>query len=509
VSATVTEKERQVIPRWREFRQALRHGELVGAGQAGESSAPEDEVIKRLRRDWERNRSTPFAGELVSAGVVLGNHKSALDAAEYLLRSEQPSDGIAQGIARYIVGRGLVDEGLGEAIPFELHSAQVRQRIRQLRGWLREDPRNGFWWVDLARSYAVLGQEKGADRAMERALSLTPDNRFVIRSASRLYLHLGEHERAWEVLKRSVAYTRDPWLLAAEIATASTLGVTAKSLRLGRLILKEEDYQARQTAELSSAIATLELKNGKSREAKRLFAHSLISPTENVIAQAEWALPHVTSLEIPVHLQQMVGAHEARFVDSKRKGRWADAMEEVQGWLWDQPFSSRPAMYGSYIASMCLEDFELSARLAEFGLTASPDDPVLLNNAAVALANLSQTDEAWKRYRKIDASLLSAQSTIVHLATEGLLWFKTGFPNRGGVLYQEAIQKSREMRETKLAILGSIYFARQLVEGGVRDGLVAAKEALELASKCEDKDVQAAASFLLRRIESQRVPRVS
>jgi hypothetical protein len=58
---------------------------------------------------------------------------------------------------------------------------------------------------------------------MMTALQLAPQNRHVLRSAARLFLHVGDPECAHDLVARNDATKNDPWLIAAEIAIAYLL----------------------------------------------------------------------------------------------------------------------------------------------------------------------------------------------------------------------------------------------------------------------------------------------
>src|SRR5439155_22265534 len=96
-----------------------------------------------------------------------------------------------------------------------------RSRIRVLRQRSIAEPRNAFVWVDLALLYTTLGLRDQAARAIRIALALAPEDRFVLRCASRFLVHIGDAERAHHILKRSEATPYDPWLMAAEFAVSS------------------------------------------------------------------------------------------------------------------------------------------------------------------------------------------------------------------------------------------------------------------------------------------------
>ena len=156
--------------------------------------------------------------------------------------------------------------------------------MHDVRRKLNAYPRNPILWTNLARLYTSLGVQDKATRAMRVALSLAPENRFILRAASRLCLHQGEPEEAHQILLRAPNLTADPWLLAAEIATASARGKTSRLVKTGRNLLESPRHSPFDLSELASALGTLEIMEGNRRAAHRLITVSLGKPTENSIA---------------------------------------------------------------------------------------------------------------------------------------------------------------------------------------------------------------------------------
>ena len=100
-----------------------------------------------------------------------------------------------------------------------------------MRGELAEYPRNPLLWSDLSRLYTSVNSKDKATRSMQVALSLARNDRFVLRGASRLFLHQGEKEKAHKLLESAETLKADPWILAAEIATASAYNKTSKYIK--------------------------------------------------------------------------------------------------------------------------------------------------------------------------------------------------------------------------------------------------------------------------------------
>jgi hypothetical protein len=92
---------------------------------------------------------------------------------------------------------------------------------------------------------------------MDVALRLAPDDRFILRSAARLLVHVGDSDGALEVLRHSDRTKIDPWLSAAEISIASTADRPSRFAKSAAHIVTGDRFPARQTTELASALATL------------------------------------------------------------------------------------------------------------------------------------------------------------------------------------------------------------------------------------------------------------
>jgi predicted permease len=123
--------------------------------------------------------------------------------------------------------------------------------------------------------------------------SLSPNSRFVLRSAARLYLHANEPDRAHNLLLKAESTPFDPWLIAAELAIAPIAKVGPEFAYEAGWVLNSENYAPIHVTELASSLATLELADGNRRKARKLFQRALQSPTENSIAQVDWAAKQV------------------------------------------------------------------------------------------------------------------------------------------------------------------------------------------------------------------------
>jgi tetratricopeptide (TPR) repeat protein len=484
MNTLLPDKDRRVIPRWREFRTTLEIGELDGR--------PIDLTVfdgrgffEEKLENWRHEPRIETAADLVTAALVLGRHRDAEDAARFLLLPDGQATAAVKTIAEMVLApedqAGRVN--LAETKDIDTEAEVVRLRIRTLRAQLRDDPRNGLHWVDLSRAYSMLGQRERSVRAMERALALTRDNRFVLRSAARLFVHIDEPDRAHQVVMRADSTREDPWLLSTEIAVAAVAGRKPLLVRQGRHLLARGDFPPVQTTELSSALATLEMSAGDMKQARRLFKDSLVDPTDNSLAQAGWAATKITGVDVPAQLLEKPRSFEARALQETLEGRWQSAIRQYHEWLLDEPFSSRPAAFGSYLASVAEDNYRLAEEFALRGLRANPDDPVLLNNLAVALVGEGRIDDARAAFSKIGEVPETLRSMLS--ATAGLFKFRSGDTAEGRRLYREAMTHARRSGDRRTEALAAVHLAREELLAGTDH----APESLRAAAKvCEGLD---------------------
>lgn len=479
------ETERRIVPRWHSFAATIRRGELSPLGDVHKGLQDARGDFEEKWTAWHRSRSVSYATDLVGSALVLDRPDQVKEAAQFI-RNYPRASLAAKTLAERVLDPNYLP--LAEDVPDirETGRQTIWARIRNLRQRLTNDPRNAMAWCDLALDYAVLGIHSRAQSSMNNGLALAPENRFVLRSACRLFVHLDDSEHAHAVLSNSASSQEDPWIMAAEVATASAAGRTSRLLRKARQAISDGGHRPWDLNELSSAVATVELHAGSDKKARKLFRRSLLEPTENAIAQAEWASTRLVGLEVDSTLLAAPESFEARARDAFERRDWKQALAESWEWYFDQPFSSEPAVFGSYAAAVGLQDFGSSAEFAAEGLQANPHDPVLRNNFAVALANLGQLDRAVEEFSQIKAtSQLDPDDRVMLLATAGLLSYRLGDIGKGRALYLEAIERASALSKPGLAAVAAMFFAREESLLGGEIFTTAFRRALELEEEAK------------------------
>ncbi len=457
MSGTMGSVDRQILPRWRTAHESAKLGELAPAAISPAVAPAVIQELKTKEATWNRHGDIWAASEFVTASLMALQPDRSIRAAAFLVEADTKPV-LANIGARAL--SALAEQGQ-QAEQLSLYPGMVRQEVAFLKRRLALDPRNAMAWADLALGYAVLGQSRKAQWAMETALRIAPSNRFLLRSAARLFVHQDDAERAHRLLVGPARSGNDPWLMAAELAVAAVAGREPRSRRVARSAIEGERFAPRELTEAASALATSELGAGSARKARKLFRNALRDPNENSLAQAEWATSQLPGLVAEDRLEQEPTAYEARAHVYYDTGEFTSAVREARAWLMDEPFAEEPATFGSCVAEMGLRDYPLAIEFATLGLNANPHNATLVNNLAYALIEHGELEKAGATLRQISAPPLSDSIGVTWRATEGLLSYRRGDAEQGRREYQEAIDTSHRLGLQERQAMATMMLARE------------------------------------------------
>lgn len=449
--------ERRIVPRWRSLATTLRLNEL-GPSTSPKLIAPSsnEAILEKRLTAWNGTRDLVTASELLEAEITSGGEEgAATSAAQYILGRDD-----ATPMLRRLAELGLAHFNSASQVASNWlpHSKKA-----SLRAQLIAYPRNPLVWAELSLLDLLSTRRRFAVRDMLVALQLAPNNRHVLRSAARLFLNLGQPDRALATLRGTDRTLEDPWLMAAEIAVASVNGMSSVALGRGRKLLSSSDFSDWDLSELSGAIATEEMLAGRNKRARDLFRRSAIEPTGNALAQVAWASPKfggelVTS---PTYTEE---GDEAQAITSSQVGDVASVLDSCQKWATSEPYSIRPFEMASAAAAE-REMYDETLDLANRGLRIRPLAPWLLNNKAFALINKGRLVEAEAVLSKVPAS--EEFASLARIANEGLIQIKLGNIERGEAKYVEAVLGFRKTGNSRLAAVAGCYLAKALADAQV------------------------------------------
>jgi tetratricopeptide (TPR) repeat protein len=438
VTSRVDDGHRRLVPRWRYSNRVIVGFEQSGDPRDGSRMRPMFASIDPIVLAWRIEPSYVSASDLLSAAVVAARPELAVAPSEWLLSRgfSIPAD-VKETAQRILTPADLeLPERLPEQ-PLEVGTQDARAVIALNRQLLAAYPRSASRWTDLSLAHSVLGNRDKALRAMQTALSIEPNNRVVLRAAIRLLIHLGKAEEALELLQRHPRTRSDPWLLSQDISVANIVGEDPYFLKQSRRLLRDETLPAGHLTELASAVATFDGGTADLKYARKLHRLSLIAPTDNVLAQIEWLRQRDPSLPQAMSASTR-GAMEANFWRTLVAGEWEPALNAVYQWQNDEPYSTRPAMAGSFLLSSILSDYKGAEKFAKFGLRADPGDPLLMNNLVVAKARQYDLFGAASIFKKIRPD--DRLNTFTYKATQGLMKYAAGDELGGAEDYEDSLR---------------------------------------------------------------------
>jgi tetratricopeptide (TPR) repeat protein len=494
VKGRLEKEKRDIIPRWRTFWAATRSDAQLSSARI--SAAPkynesDQDSYEAAVRDFDDGQSVWDAGDPLLMALARHDDATAKRIATFILAHQDEAVPSLSKIANNVLNPKS-----------EMQDADgAKARIPRLRRRLSAFPRNAIAWADLALDQTLLGNFSHAERAMRAALHLAPDNRFILRSASRFYIHQDDLEQAHNLLARSSATPDDPWLLAAEIATARSAGVTSRFIKRAHNLLEGHNFHQHHLSELASAVGTTEGDSPTARRLsiRRLIAKSLVDPTENSVAQAQW---HSTNTGFAPafdkdpdsrELLRTQPVYEAQAWQAYIEGDFVTALDRAKKWFEDQPFSARPAFLVSNIASLLVNEPRTAIAIANRALKPNPHEMVLWNNLAYAHAVLGEIAEANDALSHVKESGLDATAMLYVTATKGAIAFRSGDPATGRALYIEAMNAFTDADGRKtdfdLFSLAFVHLAYEEAVAKTPEALELYTAALDISQKARRFDV--------------------
>jgi hypothetical protein len=112
VSARRPEGNRDVIPRWREPRNAAARAELAPLTESIPRPVDQSSLHQR-ENDWREHGTLGFAFDLVGTAVLLGSSPQAKEAAQAILDDPETS-ALARSLAHRVIG---AQDGTEPAVP--------------------------------------------------------------------------------------------------------------------------------------------------------------------------------------------------------------------------------------------------------------------------------------------------------------------------------------------------------------------------------------------------------
>lgn len=464
---STSSNDRRLVPQWKSVSAAISSNELAmpdGKQTRHSYKGLPTDLLKRVEQ-WRLSPTLISAAELLESAIVLGHESEALGACRAILQADAMPL-IKQGAAIVLARAGVVSGNL----PFDECAnipSIVRTRDEARFGHIRTrlSPRDALAWVELARIQTCHGHLGAAEKSMKIALSLAPNNRHVLRSASRLFFSLGDFERAHDVLKRSPATPHDPWLIAAEVALSFFATRKATFLKRGLEVIEADTLIPSQITELACALGTQIHIDGNHRRGRRLVSQSLLAPTGNTLAQVEWVALRFGGVTVGEQdLKRVPNPWEvSAMLAFYREGTFEEATAFTNQWIADEPYNANAYSMAATVAST-LENFQEAIKFARNGLTFDRVSLPLRTSMAFSFASLNRLQEAEEILRSIGTGHGVFDS--ITDANRGLIAFRRGEIESGINLYRNAIITFKRLPGLDFEPSARAFFACELARVG-------------------------------------------
>lgn len=473
------ELKRLIVPRWRSPQKTP----LAELQNHRPQSPVNPLVVTELEEciaDWSSQKSAEAATELLWASSVFG----VTEASSRSLGEISSANDLTEEIRSE--ADDLFRSGPASQSQMSLHfdeaTAILRERLKHLKRASSLYSKDPIVYVELARIYSRLGQTDQARQALRTALSLAPTSRYVLRAATRFFVHVHDLQSAIEALE--LGSTDDPWIQASKISVCDLGNLKIEGIKKIRPLL-QADIEPRSLSELAGSLATLEFGHGNVSRAKKLFRIGAQDPNDNVVAQLHWASRNKI-VEFSEDLLNRSLTFEARASFELKNKNWQAALGHAEDWLVDEPFSVRPAWEGSYLAVTLLGDAQKSIEFCSAGLTANPDDFCLLNNMAFSHAMAGDIEQATQFALKAEGRIGDVDEKITLKATRGAIHFRNGNTDAGTNSYLEAIELAIKERRRELAQQASVHYFTECARVG---NFLSISEANQIRALMEDKRI--------------------
>jgi tetratricopeptide (TPR) repeat protein len=479
---------RRLIPKWRPVATTLREPEASSS-----KKKPSNEVALGVAADlekavsqWRAEQTPGFLGDVLAFSVHEEMIPRVLDVA-----TEAHGLNTKMTSVQSVFINDLRHGGdFGNLLPLISSDASIEghpfeQPVRRLRALLRAKPDNTLALLDMAQLQSSLGKSKAAERSIQTALSLAPNNRTVLRTAARYWVHAGKAERAHQLLRKHHRTSGDPWLMASEIAIADLIGTPSIFLSKGRRFLIDFNGLAdTHITELAGAIASEELKSGNLKKARDAQRKALLSPNDNLISQAVENRQLFNIALEGVRIQRaLANSHEAQVLNA-----WVDRRPDLiemhaKAWHAEEPFSSRPIQFLSTLY-LFQGEYALSERWLNAGLIADPQDRGLQTNMAFLKARAGQGAQMSSILRRLCAKYPNASETYA-LAIQGLYHYSQARFEVGDRMYEDAVREFSHIRRLDLASYCRVFqalYALEFKHPRSQEIIERAKKDLQIAS---------------------------
>ena len=435
---------RQLVPRLLSFETSNTLSLNISTENFSSSGINSFEVhnYSNLKSEWEIEKNVILAIQILIYEIIYDSLKISYELIEYLNKSKHILNDIENEIL-FLANIKFINGNISS----DVNSEDDAIIIKKIKKGNLINPLNPIQWCNLGYFYTKLGLKEKAKKAFLVSIGLNNNNRHIVRSVSRFFLHIGNKDFSHHILAMSPRIKYDPSIISAEIALSELIGKKSKFIDNGIRLINDENISTFEKNELLAQIATLEFAHGKNSKGRMFIDKCLINPNENSLAQIAFLTKKRLLEPLIENVPTVIFQFEALARNYFIRADFKNAFENAKKWFYYQPFSNNPAALSTYIASAILGDYQSAIDIANLALKTSPDGFILLNNLAFSYARNNQIKEAIEVSKKINIHNIDDYDKAILNATNGYIAFKQGYLEIAKIGYNEAIKYFRTIKD--------------------------------------------------------------
>ena len=491
MSMIYEDNNRQAVPRCLPYETACSLG-LLRVNRKIEQLYKPDVNNSNAMQEWIENRRLATAVDLVAEALIIRDFESSeAIAAAKLILSKAPS---SSSLVRQLANHFLQTTTSRWTDPSNLLDVNaVRKYIARLKKSVRNYLYNPIAWSNLSLGYATVEQNEKAKMTMSVAMNLAKNNRYILRSAARCFMHLGEPDRGLAMLNKSGLCAIDPWITSAEIAISESSGLKSKCIGKAKDLIKDDNLTPFSRSELAVGLGTMEIKSGAISQGKKVMRVALVEPTENALAQVEWVGSYFkVNFDDLFKLRSEVPAtYEATAVHLYFDKKFKESLKASKKWGRFQAMSPHPIILSTSISSSLLDDDLGAIEIFDNAFPSQRNSPLAINNYAFALARIGRTEEARNKLSQ-GISDASREEVFTITATNGLVCFREGDIEGGRILYDNAVKGFEILQNYRSAAVATYFWAaeeKRVKSQGAEAKIKEAKKRIEQRNVFEYEDL--------------------
>ena len=457
-------KPRLILPRWRNL-DSNSSKLILSTENVSSKDIISSDFFKQSKTEFETEKSFANALEVINTGFAINEEQNIIEEAKFIKSLNKKLPTSLLNILNSILKDEtvIVTENNSDVSSPHLDNIfhESGKKISIIRNRLSVFTFNPLLWLELSRLYAILGNIKKAESAALISLKLSKNsNRFITRSVSRLYVQKKDFNQAQSIVRKSLNFKNDPWLISADISYSQFLDRIPSSFKIGKEMVDSKNYSDADITELAAALGTEEHLNNSKKASEKFFYKSLKAPNENSFAQVDFFLDDFEDKQNLI--RNISNNFEAQSIELKKLKQYDKAFIKSFQWLIDQPFSRRAQYFNSFLLCGIIENFEKAIEISKFSLISNPDSFLLVNNITYSYCQIGDIKNAKINFKKLKKiSNISQDQEVIILATEGLIKYKEQKFEEARELYKEAILKAEQQKNKILKAQALLYFVRE------------------------------------------------